>query len=59
MKIIYKLLQRRKEQRVNDIGIPLPSGIRKLEKRKYLTVSSLKNWNELTLKDKLDLNIRI
>jgi hypothetical protein len=48
MKIYYKFLQK-------IHGYPL----RKLEPRKYLTFSGFKNYTELTLKDKLDLNIEI
>ncbi|KKN06901.1 hypothetical protein LCGC14_1072600 [marine sediment metagenome] len=56
---IYKWLQKRKENRATANGIPLPSGMRKLETREYLTKKGIKNWDKLTLKDKLSLNIII
>lgn len=55
----YRYLQRKKINIADKAGIPLPDGIRKLEKRKYLTYDGLKNWDELTMQDKLALNIEI
>lgn len=52
-RLIYKLLQKLKE------GSVFYPGTRVLEKRKYLTIDGIKDWNELTLKDKLMLNIKI
>lgn len=54
MKIIFKILQKLKSK--NSSMFP---GMRDLEKRKYLTMTGFKNWDELTLKDKLQLNIEI
>ena len=33
--------------------------LKELENRKYLTISGIKNYNELTLKDKYQLQIKI
>ena len=53
-KLIFRYLQKRKEK-----FSPEFPGIRQLENRKYLTMSGIKNFDELTLKDKLQLNIKI
>lgn len=54
LKLIFRFLQKRKEKFSQDFP-----GIREIEKRKYLTVNGFKNYNELNLKDKLQLNIKI
>jgi len=53
IKFIYKVLQKIKEKS------PLYPGTRNLEMRKYLTMTGLKDWSELTYKDKYQLCIEI
>ncbi len=57
--LLYRFLQWQKECFANEIGIPLPQGIREVEKREYLTRTGIKNWTELSFEDKLALNIKI
>lgn len=51
--ILYRWRQKIKEKSM------LYPGTRGLVHRKYLTMEGIKNWNELTLMDKLALNIKI
>ena len=57
--MIYRRKQKQKQERAEMIGLPLPGGMRALEKRKYLTRQGFKNWDELSLDDKLSLNVII
>lgn len=52
-KFIYKILQRIKQ------GSVMYPGTREMEERNYLTITGIKNFKDLTLKDKLQLNIKI
>lgn len=49
--LIYRKLNKSRE-----FGIPTPSP-KYLQKRKYLTLDGIKNWDELTENDKYSLNI--
>lgn len=50
---IYRILQKRKER------TEFYPGTRQLEKREYLTKSGIKSYKNLSLRDKLQLNIKI
>ena len=41
MKFIFQILQKLKQRRANRLGMPLPQGIRELQKRKYLTYGGI------------------
>lgn len=58
-KLIYKFRQKMKQREAAALGMPLLRGIKEVEKRKYLTRTGIKNWDELTLEDKLTLNIKV
>lgn len=46
----------RKIKKSLELFLPTPA-IRKIEKRRYLTLDGIKNWNELTEEDKYSLNL--
>jgi len=58
IKSYYRFLQKRKLKKSIALGLPFVP-MRRLDKRKYLTMNGFKNHSELTLRDKLSLNVII
>ena len=54
----FRLMMWHKQRQSFMMGMKMPPR-KKLEKRKYLTLDGIKNWDELTMRDKISLNIEV